>query len=301
MPSHLAPKPQSCSSWWGSHAAKGWASAVTVKCQAIRGGQGTPAGHPESHRVLLTALQGSGLPWESRTSLAGGQQTQFVISCSEMRARSTCWGRKKCCDPAAPTEHLYHSIKHVRAALSSQGCSSFPADTVSSHTPPGQHRDLPEQLPPLLGVISFSSGSKLTTCIGTLGLSPRVSMENSGEDRKVLSVIMENLEPFTTAKNSLITHISQASLQTQKLYTMPSNAQRRMCAAEEGWPQRRLHGLTSPSRCGRVCRWVCCPSAAPPCPTHSSHTPSSAYGQRSAGRAGLRALQGQHSPQLSVH
>lgn len=46
-------------------------------------GQGTPAGHPESHRVLLTALQGSGLPWESGTSLAGGQQTRFVISCSE--------------------------------------------------------------------------------------------------------------------------------------------------------------------------------------------------------------------------
>lgn len=37
MPSHLAPKPQSCSSWWGPHAAKGWASAVTVKCQAICG------------------------------------------------------------------------------------------------------------------------------------------------------------------------------------------------------------------------------------------------------------------------
>lgn len=66
LPSHPAPKlprsMQSRSSWWGPPVPKGMG---TCRHRGVPGnlwGRGIPAGHPEPHGDLLTALQGSGLP-----------------------------------------------------------------------------------------------------------------------------------------------------------------------------------------------------------------------------------------------
>lgn len=71
---------------------------------------------------------------------------------------------------------------------------------------------------------------------------------------------------------------------------------------EEGRTRRRLRRsgvqgelpqssrLTSPSRCGRACSWVCCPSAGQPCSTRSSHMPCAASAQTPAGTGGGQGL-----------
>lgn len=199
-----------------------------------------------------------------------------------MTALSTCWGRRRLCGPTAPTEHPERCVNRVRAALSSQGCSSLPVGTVRSQTPPGQHRDVPCQVPLSCGSPPFPT-TKLTTCVGTLGLSPGVPMENpqGRVGNFSASSWRSRSRPRRLPDRSHLT----TSLRTQQLRTTSSSARR-------GAAPQRVRGLTSPSRCGRVCRWVCCPSAAPPCPTRSSRTPCAAYGQRSAGTAGLRAPHG---------